>query len=132
LRTLAARPCGACGALVDAGEGCEHWTPGAAVRRESAGFDQMWLSRALGGRQHALLADAARARDGVARSLGSRAVSVAGHRLAGRGLMERLSEKGTYRITDTGREALKRLDATAGHTAFDQLESIQHKSEGRK
>jgi hypothetical protein len=33
--------------------------------------------------------------------------------------VERLSERGAYRITDTGREALKRLDATAGPTDLD-------------
>lgn len=112
------RPCGACRALVGEG-GCEHWTPTARPARvQRPPTDRVWLGQALGGRQHDLLADASRASDGCVRSLGDRAVSVAGHRLAGRGLVERMAEKGTYRITDAGREALKRL------------ESMQHKLEG--
>lgn len=120
LRTLAARPCGACGALVDEIEGCEHWG-----RRETADpevtISAHRLTRMLGQHQHRVLALAAADRNGVMYSMGDHGLSSAAGKLKRTGLLEVLIPGlGAYRITPAGR------------AVFDQLESMQHKSEGLK
>lgn len=117
LRTLAARPCGACGALVSIAEGCEHWSGNSTVRARAARVRQPMsahrLTKMRGGQQHALLAEALLL--GVARPMGRPGVSAAAKRLWDSGLLERAPEYGygAYRITDQGRHVLDSLNQSS-------------------
>ncbi len=139
--TLQMRPCGACRALVDAIEGCEHWTGGAVVttpaqqteaervagafRQPARGKDPsrtlprlMVLKRSP--TQRKILQACVDSADGTMHNGGDRSLMYAAYKLRNEGMIEivDVANRRRYSITELGRTVLAEYERVTASGAI--------------